>query len=224
MNKYAWDTEKQELIITYVEYKTVEDIKQIIELNKPAAVIDKFIELYIPMLDPAQQQADDWYANELTLADADINEPRKQIVDDNGIVTGEEPNAYDVALAKRTELETANEWLKGFRGIATAPVRPAFTMTVEDFKTENAILFDSYNKKQGASINGATISLNESNQNGIAAVLTGLQLADKAGANIYPINFKAESASGDVVLPFANLPDFETFAMQFIAARQAFFS
>lgn len=79
-------------------------------------------------------------------------------------------------------------------------------------------------KRQGAKLNGKQVSLNESNQNGIAAVLTGLALADEVGANMFPMNFNAESPSGNVTIAFTDLASFKQFALQFMAERQAFFA
>lgn len=67
------------------------------------------------------------------------------------------------------------------------------------------------------------LSLNESNQNGIAAVMQGAILAEGVGSSIFPINFSAESATGSVSIPFSTKLEFQAFALEFMSRRQVFF-
>lgn len=78
-------------------------------------------------------------------------------------------------------------------------------------------------KKAGIIVQGVGVSLNESNQNGIASVSAGEELAVKFGSSIFPLNFNAETAQGVAAVQFETLEDFEQFALEFMVARQAFF-
>jgi hypothetical protein len=79
-------------------------------------------------------------------------------------------------------------------------------------------------KKIGVEINGYQVSLNEVNQNGLASVLTGLNLASESGFDIFPISFVAENQTGEVSIPFDDLASFKEFSLQFLHARQVFFN
>lgn len=79
-------------------------------------------------------------------------------------------------------------------------------------------------KKIGVEINGYQVSLNEANQNGLASVLTGLNLASEGGFDIFPITFVAENQTGEVSIPFEDLASFKDFSLQFLHARQVFFN
>ncbi len=78
-------------------------------------------------------------------------------------------------------------------------------------------------KRDGADINGHIISLDEANQNGLAALKAGDDLAIEAGGTIFPINFSARTKNGYVTVPFATRADFTAFSLAFIQARQQFF-
>jgi hypothetical protein len=78
-------------------------------------------------------------------------------------------------------------------------------------------------KQDGILIKGVGVSLNESNQNGIASVMAGATLANKKGVSIFPLNFNAETAQGVESVSFADLAEFEDFALEFVASRQSFF-
>ena len=224
-NIYTWDVEKEELVVAQVETKSFDDIQRVVNAGKSAAVIDRFISLYLANTDANNGIADEWYTNHLLAQSLDPDEPRLEVTtaDENDIETTETlPNAYEVALTNRDGLETEHEWLKGYRGLE-AIERPEFVVDVANFKTDNNSLFDSYNKTQGTEISGHQISLTEENQNGIASVLTGLNLASELGADMFPMNFKANTPSGTMMIPFTSLEDFKLFAAQFMSARQFFF-
>ena len=225
-NTYTWDDEKGVLVVGQTDSKTLADIERVLGLGKPSTIIDNFIQLYLLTTDPAQVAADKWYKQHLLVENSDPDETRftRVFEDESGKEQTETlPNTYDQALLSRTEMELAHKWLKGLRGL-DAPERPIHDVTVEQWKIENATLFNRYNKNQGAEISGHQISLNESNQNGIAAVLTGLNLAAAVGAEFTAFNFRAETAKGITDIPFNTLADFQNFALQFMGARQAFFS
>lgn len=78
-------------------------------------------------------------------------------------------------------------------------------------------------KLQGALINGEQISLTEENQNGMAAVMQGVNLAAEMGAEIFPLNFNAQTPAGFKLMTFEAAEDFKTFCLTFMAERQKFF-
>lgn len=78
-------------------------------------------------------------------------------------------------------------------------------------------------KMLGIAYNGVNVSLTESNQNGLAAVMSGQNLAVEFGGSIFPLNFSAETATGFETITFATLVDFKAFALTFMSARQQFF-
>ena len=78
-------------------------------------------------------------------------------------------------------------------------------------------------KIDGESVAGHTISLTEENQNGIASVLQGAELAAEMGADFFPLNFNAMTAQGVKRIPFADMAAFKAFALDFLAARQKYF-
>jgi hypothetical protein len=187
--------------VSYIrpETKSISDLERVIKLNKPLSVVDKFTELYL-----LGEQWNWLEAYQAYLIEVDeVNEHNE-----NPPVTGTDESGNDI-YAEQKELPVE-------------PVRPAL-VSVDDFKAGND-LFTSYTKNQGAEINGVEVSLNESNQNGIAAVLTGLKLAEEVGENMFPLTFKAESVNGTVSIPFTDLTEFKAFAMQFMSQRQAFFN
>lgn len=78
-------------------------------------------------------------------------------------------------------------------------------------------------KLQGALISGEQISLTEENQNGMAAVMQGVNLAAEMGADIFPLNFNAQTPAGFKLMTFEAAEDFKTFCLTFMAERQKFF-
>jgi hypothetical protein len=188
------------------EQKTLIDIDRVIALNKPWAVIDKFIALMI-----ANNQWD-WLDNHNQfIVDLEQTHEFNANLPVIGISEGDENGENGIEILAET------------KPLPLAPVRPPL-ITVEQFKANNPAVFAAHNKASGIVINGQQISLNERNQNGIASVLTGLSLADDVGADMFPLNFSAESPRGNSVFVFADLPQFKQFALQFMAARQAFFN
>ncbi len=78
-------------------------------------------------------------------------------------------------------------------------------------------------KLQGVLINGEQISLTEENQNGMAAVMQGVNLAAEMGADIFPLNFNAQTPAGFKLITFKAAADFKNFCLTFMAERQKFF-
>lgn len=98
--------------------------------------------------------------------------------------------------------------------------------TPEEIEAEtaaDAAVQASAAKLAGTELAGVMVSLTEENQNGIASVLTGANLAAEVGAPIFPLNFNAVTAAGVKSITFDTLADFKAFALAFMAARQKFF-
>jgi len=182
------------------ETKSLNSLTRVIELNKPLTVVNKFVELHVT------EAHWDWFESynkhlfDLSAAKAFNANLPVIAVDEAGANVFAEPVVLPVA-----------------------PERPEKITTVQ-FKARNKDLFNQHAKTLGADINGYIISLNESNQNGIAAVLTGLKLAAEVDANIFPMQFNAETATGVILIPFTDLAAFKTFALTFMTERQAFFN
>ena len=142
LNIYNYDTELG-LVVTQTKSKTLEAIKRKIELGGNP---DKFIELYLPTIDPAQISADSWHKHHQLVETLNPDEPKPQVPvfdngaytydGDNNLITELGLNSYDSALAARTGLENDNTWLKGLRG-ETAPQRPDYVIDVQVWKDEN---------------------------------------------------------------------------------------
>jgi hypothetical protein len=106
------------------------------------------------------------------------------------------------------------------KALPTEPIRPDL-LTLEEFNDANKSLFDSYNKKKGVEINGYQVSLNKDNSDGLVSIKTGYDLVGDA---IFPTNFIADNVSGTVSIKLKNLEEFTSFALQFLAARNALFN
>lgn len=130
----------------------------------------------------------------------------------DGLTVEYDNNTFDV-WAKFCEL----------RDNGTITVQPVPQSELDAIAAEQAKQALDAQKRAGQSINGHTISLTEENQNGLAAVMQGAQLADESGTSIFPLNFNARTESGEVSIPFANKADYEAFCLAFLQARQQFF-
>lgn len=181
------------------ETKNREALERVILLNKPLSVIDTFIALYL-----AGVQWDWFDAYQAYLIELE----QVTLYNQNPPIIGKDENDNDIVAEKKP--------------LPLEPVRSE-TLSVEEFKVSNAELFSSYFKQQGVEIRGYQVSLTEVNQNGIASVLTGLKLAEEVGVDMYPMAFKADTASGIASIPFNSLAEFKNFALQFMDARQVFF-
>jgi hypothetical protein len=212
-NIYNLD-EDDTLVITTSESKSLKDLKRIIASGKPQTVVDKFIGLYIPTLEPSQITMDLWAQVTEELQDLDPEEP--YVLEDPEVPDVYLDREYDLKASELEGLVTENPW------ILTVEI-PEPTITVESFKLDNSSLFTSYSKAQGVELSGKVISITESNQNGIAAVLTGLNLAEELGLTFEPFNFKAETITGTTSITFDSLTDFKVFALTFMAERRKFF-
>ncbi|MAE02336.1 hypothetical protein [Pseudoalteromonas lipolytica] len=81
------------------------------------------------------------------------------------------------------------------------------------------------NKLVGIEFKGVQVSLNESNQNGLSALKSALELAKEFEAEneFFPVNFNAETRQGVKVLSLVDEAEFKNFGLQFVMARKAFF-
>lgn len=81
------------------------------------------------------------------------------------------------------------------------------------------------NKLKGIECKGVFVSLNESNQNGLSALKSALELATEFGQAeaFFPVNFNAETAQGVQVVTLENEAEFKQFGFNFILARKAYF-
>lgn len=202
------------LVVTTTEAKSLKDIERVIALNKPQLVVDKFIGLYIPTLEPAQITMDLWLRWTKELEGLSPEEP--YVLKDPEVPDVYLDRTYDLKTAELTYLVTENPW------VLRAEL-PEATITVDSFKASNSSMFTRYSKSLGIELSGKVLSINESNQNGIAAVLTGLNLAEELGLSFEPFSFKAETSTGTTSILFSTLMDYKVFAMQFMAERRKFF-
>ena len=201
MDLSYFETVNDEDEVSYIrpETKSTADLERVVSLAKPLSVVDKFIALYVLGLQWDWFELYQSYLTELDEVNAHNENPPLLSTDEEGVET----------YAEQKELPIE-------------PIRPDI-LTIDSFKELNPDLFNSFMKEQGAEINGVIVSLNENNQNGIAAVLAGLNLASEIGIEMFPIIFKAESPSGISSISFDDLSEFKAFALTFMSERQVFF-
>lgn len=106
--------------------------------------------------------------------------------------------------------------------LPTAPERPA-VQTVEQVLAPQQRKID---KLCGIEFKGINVSLCETNQNGLSALKSALELAKEFDVEdqFFPINFNAETCKGVEVLELLSETEFKQFGLDFILARKAFFS
>lgn len=117
--------------------------------------------------------------------------------------------------------ETVNRWEELHASGVEIQKRDPLLVEAENQAIEKAQVHKT--KLQGALINGEQISLTEENQNGMAAVMQGVNLAAEMGADIFPLNFNAQTPAGFKLMTFKAAADFKTFCLTFMAERQKFF-
>tara|TARA_B110000211_G_scaffold229083_1_gene286292 strand:- start:1549 stop:2148 length:600 start_codon:yes stop_codon:yes gene_type:complete len=179
------------------ETKSLEALKRVISLTKPARVVDKFATLY---LQGAQWNWFTTYQKFLSELDEVVKynkNPPSIGKDDNGIEV--------IADQKPLPIE---------------PVRPTL-MTLDEFKEANTVLFDGYNKKMGSIIMGVRVSLNKDNADGLVSIKTAYDLVGDA---LFPTNFVADTPDGIAKIPLNDYGEYVEFATQFLVARGGFFS
>jgi len=105
--------------------------------------------------------------------------------------------------------------------LPVAPTRPAVRTVDEVLEPYQKQI----NKLKGIECKGVFVSLNESNQNGLSALKSALELATEFGAAeaFFPVNFNAETAQGVQVVTLENETEFKQFGLNFILARKAYF-
>jgi hypothetical protein len=135
------------------------------------------------------------------------------------LVNLDQVNAFNANLPVISQDENGDV-LAEAKDLPTEPVRPTL-LTVDEFKTANKVLFDSYNKKQGVEINGYQVSLNKDNSDGLVSIKAGYDLVGDA---IFPTNFIADNATGTVSIKLNDYEEFTNFALQFLAERNALFN
>lgn len=133
--------------------------------------------------------------NEVEQHNANLPEP---VANGDGSITEAEPKPLPVAPA-RPAVRTADEVLEPYQ--------------------------KQINKLKGIECKGVFVSLNESNQNGLSALKSALELAKSFGESeaFFPVNFNAETAQGVQVVTLENEADFKQFGFSFILARKAYF-
>jgi len=215
------NNELQQKSITVVKR---EALSQALANNESQEKIDTLITQHLQFIDNDRIAAQAWYEQyQLTLT-LDPTEPNTTITTQNAqgvdiVTTVLSP--YKQALASRKAMETANTWLKGLRGLV-APARPVFVADVAKFKLDNVELFKTYNKALGVNINGVMVSLNESNQHGLADISVMIDKAISLGQLIFPItNLKLETATGIHVFVVNDQTEFDTLFLTFGLARVA---
>lgn len=87
----------------------------------------------------------------------------------------------------------------------------------------DAPLTDAELKAIGVDIQGNMISLNESNQNGLAAISTMIDKAISLNQSVFPIHPSLETKTGKARLTATNQAEFDLIFLTFGLARQQFF-
>ena len=187
--------------VTYVrehvrpETKSLADLERVLDLGKPLSVVTKFANMV---------------ALESKWNYLDIYKGWKE--------TNDELVELNLELPK---LDEDGELLQAAYPLADEPIKPVVRSIEEVLADTNGM--SGYNKEIGTKINGVNVSLTEKNQNGIAAVMKGIELAAKYNKSLLPIKFTARTMSGIAKIEFSSVEDFELFALEFIAKRQEFF-
>lgn len=180
------------------EEKTIADLERVIGLGKPISVINTFAQC---VANAKLWQYFDAYHDYLTQLNkvneynANLPEP---IENDDGTTTEVEPKPLPIEPL-RPEVRTVEQVLAPYqRKIA---------------------------KMAGIEVKGISVSLSESNQNGLSALKSAFDLATEfnAGDQFFPINFNAETATGEQVVELVDEAEFKQFGLQFIMARKAYF-
>ena len=178
--------------------KTEKDLLRVISLGQPINVINAFAQQLIES--EQWEWANTYYdyiveLNKIEQYNATLPDP---FADEDGALIEAEP-----------------------KSLPTEPQRPG-VRTVDD-------VLEPYQKQikkiQGIEFKGVHVSLNESNQNGLSALKSALEIAKEFEVDdeFFPINFNAETCDGTQVLTLVDEAEFKEFGLQFIMARKAFF-
>lgn len=196
LSEYYEDVDGVVLQLPRPEPKSKQDVERVLSLGKPRSVIDKFAELVEENL---HWDYHDKYLEYLSALEA-----------------------IEVAREEFVPVELEEGSFTEFVEPPTPQVPVKSTLTAEDI-IEGSASYGQYIKQNGADVGGYTISLNESNQNGIASVYTGCELAESLGQSAFPISLRMENGKDFTTVPIESLEDFKLFAMEFLAKRQQFF-
>lgn len=126
---------------------------------------------------------------------ANLPEP---VADEDGIVTPPEP--LDLPMEPiRPEVRTVEQVLEPFS--------------------------KAISKLKGIEFKGVNIALTETNQNGLSALKSALEMAREFEVDdqLFPIRFNAETCGGVEVVELLDETEFKQFGINFIMARKAFF-
>lgn len=182
--------------------KLLSDLERVLKLNKPQAVIDTFA--LLTAHGELWQWFDDYIDNCHEIA---------AVIDFNRYIAGaviEHKESAEDILIERKEIPTE--------------ISPCPEIRTVEQVLASTLGYSSYKKALGVELKGIKLSLNEANQTGIGVVMKGIELAAKYQQSIFPINFRAETAMGDKTISFDSQEEFELFALQFMSARQQFFT
>ncbi|TMP19077.1 hypothetical protein CWC02_08395 [Pseudoalteromonas sp. S2721] len=130
-------------------------------------------------------------------------------------------NEYNASLPAPVANEDGSVTEVEPKPLPKPPERPA-VRTADDILEPYKKQIDKLN---GIECKGVFVSLNESNQNGLSALKSALELATEFGAAeaFFPVNFNAETAQGVQVVKLENETEFKQFGFNFILARKAYF-
>lgn len=132
-----------------------------------------------------------------------------------------EVNEYNANLPEPIENDDGTTTEVEPKPLPIEPLRPE-VRTVEQVLEPFA---KALSKLKGIEVKGISVSLSESNQNGLSALKSAFDLATEfdAGDQFFPIKFNAETATGEQVIELVDEAEFKQFGLQFIMARKAYF-
>lgn len=221
-NNYEWDAELG-LVVTQSEGKSFDDIKRVVSLDKPDAVIDLFIHKYIVANDPNQAIEDEWYKLHLLVESSDPDEIVTAFefdTDTQEVMKITKPNSYNVSLAHRAVLEDGHDWLVGYRGIES-PERPETIIDIEAWKLSQSDLFKVRNKLNAFVFKDVVCSVTEADQNGWASLKVLTDTIISLGGEYQVLPFTNEN--GNVVV-LDTYEEYIQFIMAGAVARTEFFT
>lgn len=186
------------ILLSMPAVKTAEDIERLIALSKPQAVIEQFAELV--SLGEQWQFAHEYikYLEQLAKAEA-----------------------HNADLPVISKDEEGNDVRADPMSLPEPPVKPPVKSVEDVLAPYQARL----TKLQGIEVKGVKIALTEANQNGLSALKTALDLAKEFGVEdqFFPVNFNAETSSGNQKVSIETEAEFKQLGLAFILARKELF-
>ncbi|SFD14180.1 hypothetical protein [Pseudoalteromonas denitrificans] len=220
MDLSLFQTENQNSELTFKtrpNTKSIEDLQRVLSLNKPEPVVKAFANLV------ALEQVWRWW-DDYIINCHDIALVQNDNIDNATKIANIEGNVDDLSEAKvKGEIKVKSELQVKSKAIPDE-ISPCPALKTPEQVLANTLGYKTWLKAQGVKINDLSLSVDETNQNGIAAVLKGIELAKKHSQNIFPINFNAQTPKGNQTISFKNQDEFELFALQFMKERQSFFN